>query len=79
MKELFKFGKFYQFIEDNDGSDLFKSPVEKTCAFEFETEKFKFSINLNENEMTQLVGACVRAFGLKAVISAASEADDSDE
>ena len=80
MKELFNFGKFYKFIEENDGEAFFFDlPVEKTCTFEFENGPMKFSINFTDNEMKQLVGACVKAFGLKAVINAASEADDSDE
>ena len=58
---------------------FFDLPVEKTCTFEFENGPMKFSINFTDNEMKQLVGACVKAFGLKAVINAASEADDSDE
>lgn len=78
MKERF-IGKFYQYIKENDGDDLFKTPVENTCTFEFENGPIKFSIELNENEMKKLVGECVKAFGLKAVISAASEADESDE
>lgn len=79
MKKLFNFGEVYRLIEENDGDGFFETPVEKTCDLVFETKKFKFSINLNEDEMKKLVGACVKAFGLKAVISAASEADDSDE
>jgi hypothetical protein len=95
MNKHFNFGKFYTFIEENVGDDLFGLPVKKTCNLEFKNDKFNFSVNLNESElrqlviacikdihedeMKQLVGECVKAFGLKAVISAASEADVDDD
>jgi hypothetical protein len=95
MKEEFNLGKFYTFIEENNGDGLFDLPVKKTCNLEFKNDKFNFSVNLNEDEMRQLViacikdihedemkqlvGECVKVFGLKAVISAASEADVDDD
>jgi hypothetical protein len=95
MKEEFNLGKFYTFIEENNGDGLFGLPVKKTCNLEFKNDKFNFSVNLNEDEMRQLViacikdihedemkqlvGECVKVFGLKAVISAASETDVDDD
>ena len=79
MKEIITLGKFYHFIKENDGSNLFTPTVEKTCTLEFESRKSKFSVILTKDDMEKLVGRCVKAFGLKAVISAASEADVDDD
>ena len=76
MKE--EFIKYYRFIGENGVDEMFK-PVEKTCTFAFENETFSFSVNLNEAEMRRLVGECVKAFGLKAVINAASRVDEIGE
>lgn len=79
MNKQFTLGKFYTFIEENCGDSFFTPPVKKTCTLEFENKKSKFSVVLNEDEMKQLVGVCVKAFGLKAVVSAASEVDEDDD
>ena len=76
MKELSNVSKFYQFLEENCGDDFFKMPPKKTCTVGFESEKCKFSMDIDEDEMVQLIGACVKGFGLRAVINAIGESDE---
>lgn len=78
MKKTYHFGA-YGFTQMYDDNNLFEETEEKTCTLKFASEKSKFLVNLNEDEMKRLVGDCVKAFGLKAVVNAVSEAIDDDE